>query len=550
MHFHLFGLANIPTCKANTYEPMTPLIWNLAKMLMDNGNHVTFYGAEGSDAPCSEMVVVVPKDLLPTGLAMGEFGVPAAAWHNDPQSPTWLSFVEIGRRELRQRYKNGDIALISFGRYQSFVGEEAQLSCEVIVGYSGFFSWHKVFPSYAWMHYLYGELRMERKPNWADVVIPHYLDVNEFQVQPKKDDYLLCLGRLDRDKGTDLAIDIANRSGQRIIVAGVDMVTHDIPDWLRGLPGDIEFTGYVGVEKRLELLRGAKALLHPCRWLEPFGMVLIEALACGTPIIASDWGALPEIVREGVTGFCCRDMEEFVNAVGKVSTIDPLACRRDAEQRFSLEAAYPQYMKYFRRMQKLLGGGWYETLGTWRGPAIVDHIDPSRRNSELWGAEIGVDRGALSGYLLAELPNLHLAMVDTWALFADDSSYAQSGDLVLNRSQNQRDADLANTMRVTNHAFDRRWIMRTTSDEAVKDVADGSLDFVFLDADHSYAGVAEDIRMWVRKVRSGGFICGHDYGMERWYPTWGVAKAADEYAASVGQTVERGADWTWFVRVP
>ena len=549
MRFHLFGLANIPTCKKNTYEPMTPLIWNMAKMLKDNGHHVTFYGAEGSDAPCDEMVVIVPKDLLPLGLVIGDCGVPAAAWKNDVRSPTWQSFINMGRLALRQRYRMGDISLISFGQYQRFVSEESNLFCEFICGYSGIFSYHKVFPSYAWMHYLYGELKMERCPNWIDAVIPHYLDLDDFQLQEKKGDYLLCLGRLDMDKGTDIAISIAKNSGQKIIVAGVDMVTHDIPDWLKNLAEgvDVEFTGYVDLETRLKLLRGAKALVHPCRWLEPFGMVLIEALACGTPIIASDWGALPEIIQQGVTGFYCRDMDEFVTAVANVGNLNPLDCRRVAEEKYSLQVAYENYMQYFKRLSKLLGGGWYETRGTWRGPELAKRL-AKLQSDQLVGAEIGVDRGSLSGYLLSELPNLNLTMVDTWGVFSNDSEYFKSGDSVAYRSQAQRDIDLLETFRVTNHAPNRRHIRRMTSEEASKTIPDKSLDFVFIDADHSYEGISTDIRLWAPKVRTGGLLCGHDY-MLSYYPTWGVTRAVDEYAVEVNQTVQRGADWTWFIPI-
>ncbi len=549
MRFHLFGLANIPTCKENTYEPMTPLIWNMAKMLKDHGHYVIFYGAEGSNLPCDELVTVVPKELVPERLSMGQFGVPAAAWKNDFNGPTWQSFIAIGRQELKKRYQTGDISLISFGTYQRFVSEESQLHCEFICGYSGIFTYHKVFPSRAWMHYLYGVLQMERCPNWADVVIPHYLDMNDFQYQETKDNYLLCLGRIDKDKGTDIAIDIANRTGQKIIVAGVDMVTHDIPDWVKQIPGDVEFVGYVNTEQRLKLLQGAKALLHPCRWLEPFGMVLIEALACGTPIIASDWGALPEIIDQGVTGFCCRDMAEFVEAVKKVSDLNPMDCRLAAMDNYSLEVAYDRYMKYFNRLQKILGGGWYETKGIWRGPDIAKRVKSLQRPGQMLnGAEIGVDRGALSGFLLSELPQLNLIMVDTWGVFPEDSSYSQSGDLVISRTQEQRDADLEETLRVTEHSKDRRAILRNTSEEASVHVPDGVLDFVFLDADHSYEGVISDIKLWAPKVRAGGILCGHDYGMEQWFPKWGVTKAVNEFAASIGKQVELGADWTWFIR--
>jgi cephalosporin hydroxylase len=72
---------------------------------------------------------------------------------------------------------------------------------------------------------------------------------------------------------------------------------------------------------------------------------------------------------------------------------------------------------------------------------------------------------------------------------------------------------------------------------------------VFIDASHAYEDVIADIRLWAPKIRSGGLLCGHDYGMEAYYPQWGVTRAVDEYAAEVNQTVERGADWTWFIPI-
>jgi glycosyltransferase involved in cell wall biosynthesis len=549
MRFHLFGLANIPTRKENTYEPMTPLVWNMAKMLMDHGHQVVFYGAEGSNPPCTEFVNIVPAELLPTGLVMGPYGVPAAAWKNDFNSHTWQTYISKGREALRQRYRTGDISLISFGTYQRFVAEESTLHCEFMCGYSGIFTHHKVFPSSAWMHYLYGELKMERSPAWGDSVIPHYLDIDEFPYQNQKGDYLLCLGRIDKDKGTDIAIDIANRTGSKIIVAGVDMVTHDIPAWVRNIPGDVEFVGYVNTQRRLELLKNAKALLHPCRWLEPFGMVLIEALACGTPVICSDWGALPEIVEQEVTGFCCRDMAEFVQAVRDVQYIHPLHCRQAVEREYTLDIAYERYMRYFKRLQKLLGGGWYETKGIWRGADVAARVKQLGQDGTVHGVEIGVDRGALSGYLLTEVPNLKLYMIDPWCIFPDDSTYTQSGDLVTARTQAQREEDYQETLRVTEHAADRRRIFRNLASEVVDRCAPECMDFVFIDADHSYEGVKSDIEAWASKVRPGGLLCGHDYGMETWFPNWGVTRAVNEFAASRGKQIELGADWTWFIRM-
>lgn len=537
MRFHLFGSANMPTCKENTREAMTPLVWNMAKMLKDHGHHVTFYGVEGSDPPCDELVIVVPKTLLAGGYV----------YNSDIMSVAWQSFINNGRLALRERYQMSDISLISFGNYQHFVAEESHLSCEFLAAYLGIFTQHKVFPSHAWMHYLYGELKLWASPPWSDVVIPHYLDLDDFQMQEKKGDYLLCMGRLTPEKGIDIAINIANQSGLKIVVAGVDMVTQDVPDWFKKLPGNVEFTGYIDAKRRLELLQGARALLHPCRYIEPFGMVLIEALACGTPIIASDWGALPEIIQQGVTGYCCRDMSEFIEAVHNVRHLNPKDCRRAAEEKYSLEAAYKQYLRYFERLSKLLGSGWYETRGIWRGPDIVKRVIKLRRKNQLlYGAEIGVDRGILSNYLLTELPDLELLMVDVWDTFSKDSDYAKSGDLVTLRTQQQRESDLVETLRATEHALVRRHIMPVWSEEAAHNTLDGSLDFVFIDADHSYSGVSNDLQLWAPKVRQGGLLCGHDY-MNHPNQQWGVTQAVDEYALKVGQTVQLGADWTWYL---
>ena len=541
MRFHAFGLANIPTRKENSYEPFTGLGYNMSKMLHDNGHQVFFYGAEGSNPPCTEMINIVPAELMKAGLEMETTGVPKAAWCNYADSPTWRSFIENGRRELQKRYQTGDIALIGFGRFQEFV-TEVELYCEFICGYSGIFTKHKVFPSHAWRHYLYGELKMESTPNWFDAVIPHYLDLNDFPVQTKKDDYLLFMGRLCPQKGPHIAADIANRSGQRLIVAGVDQTTHGIPDWLPRT-SNIEYVGYVNAAKRLELMRGAKALLHPCTYLEPFGLVLIEALACGTPVICSNWGALPEIVDQGVTGYCCEDMEEFLYAVDHVHCLNPIQCRNAAEKRFSLEAAYPQYMKYFRRLQKTLAGGWYETKGTWRGPEVESRLP---KDHQLRGAEIGVDRGSLSGYLLRECPNVNLIMVDTWEVFPADSDYAKSGDTVCQRTLNQRYQDWQAAMHATNDSADRRQILQMRSVEAAKLVSDGSLDFVFLDADHSYPGIKADIALWAPKIKPDGLLGGHDVD-HPCFPTWGVRQAIDEFAAKTGKTIELGADFTWFI---
>ena len=543
MRFHLFGLANVPIRKENTYDSSVTLTWNMAKMLMDHGHQVIFYGAQDSDVPCCEQVTLVPS--LPTTAADG---VPKTAWHDDVKHPAWKLFQENGRAELKKRYRIGDISLLSFGWFHRFAAEESRLNCEFITGYSGMFTQYKVFPSRSWMSYLYGWLKCGDAPPWSDTVIPHYIDPNDFPLQEKKDDYLLFMGRLHPTKGPDIAIDVANQCGTRLIVAGVDSVTHDVPDWLkqRVKGSNVEFAGFVTREQRVQLLQNARALLHPVRFNEPFGLVLIEAAACGTPVVGSCNGALPEVIRQGVTGYCCHDMEEFVTAIDRVQELDPQICRQTVVDNYSLDAVYPQYLHYFERMARTLGKGWYETKGTWRGPAVVSRLDTSK---PLQGVEVGVDRGELSCYLLQELPQLSLTMVDIWEAVTEDSVYFKSQDEVAKRSAEQRLADQYAAVQTTQHAADRRTLLQLPSVEAAQQFGNGTLDFVFIDADHSYESVAADIAAWAPKLKSGGLLCGHDYfGADM--PNWGVGKAVKEYATQLGQSVQHDADETWFIVVP
>jgi len=182
--------------------------------------------------------------------------------------------------------------------------------------------------------------------------IHHGLDLAQFSPGPGDGGYLLFLGRIHPDKGTHLAIDVARRAGMPLVVAGV---VHDEP-YFRSLvephvDGDrVRFVGSVGPVERDALLGGAAALLHLIDFEEPFGLSVVEALAAGTPVIATPRGSMPELVRDGVTGFLVRDADHAVAAIERLSTIDRAACRRDAETRFSADRMVDQYEALFGRV--------------------------------------------------------------------------------------------------------------------------------------------------------------------------------------------------------
>jgi hypothetical protein len=159
------------------------------------------------------------------------------------------------------------------------------------------------------------------------------------------------------------------------------------------------------------------------------------------------------------------------------------------------------------------------------------------------GAEIGVFAGDLSMRLL-QRADLHLVMVDPWS--GDGVDMIDKQDFHADLTQKQQDAYYQMAKNRTVFAGERVKIIRMPSLEAVKEIPDGYLDFVFIDADHAYESVKADIRAWVPKLRPGGLLCGHDYANDG-FPHFGVTQAVDEFA---GPAVEEGSNFTWFVRVP
>jgi glycosyltransferase involved in cell wall biosynthesis len=206
----------------------------------------------------------------------------------------------------------------------------------------------------------------QRQPvAWANFVdtVYHGIDIDEFTYRPKSDGYLAFLGRISRDKGLDTAIRVARESG-RTLKVGARMPqrhTHDHnvrADWeyfedvIQPLLKDdhVEFVGEVSGKQKDEFLGGAAALLFPIRWPEPFGLVMAEALACGAPVIALNYGSVPEVVTDGVSGFVCSSEDDLLEAIGRVDEIDRATCRAEAERRFSPAAMAAAYMTIYERL--------------------------------------------------------------------------------------------------------------------------------------------------------------------------------------------------------
>ncbi len=182
-------------------------------------------------------------------------------------------------------------------------------------------------------------------------VVYNAIDVATFPFQKEKGDHLLFLARISPDKGPHLAVEVARRTGRRLIMAGkvdpadLNFFVTVVAPLIDG--EQVVFVGEANARTKRELYRDAACVLAPITWDEPFGLVPVEAMACGTPVIAFNRGAVPELVRDGETGFVVDTLDQMVEAVDRISWIDPQACRQHVARKFDAPAMANAYLRVY-----------------------------------------------------------------------------------------------------------------------------------------------------------------------------------------------------------
>ena len=360
--FHCLGLPHTKTTRDFSHCAYTQKVWKFCKMMKDRGHYVIHYGVEGSNPPCDENVVVVSDELWRSVYGSVDkqtsnfFG-----WNQNDD--VYTAFLEKGAAEVNARKEYGDFLLPFFGYGVKKLCDEVEgiIVVEPGIGYpDGQFADYKVFESYALLHSCWGADRVRKAiPNWYDVVIPNYFDIDEFDFCDKKEDYFLYIGRVFKGKGVGIAIEVCKQLGIKLKVAGhLDQsFVDDRDDW----DSNIEYCGPVLPEERSKLIGGALGTFAPTWYVEPFGGVQVESLLCGTPTLTTDWGAFVENNIHGVTGYRCRTFRDFCLSAERLiqGKIDYKVCREHGEK-FSLENIAPKYEKYFRDVSDAYeGDGWY-----------------------------------------------------------------------------------------------------------------------------------------------------------------------------------------------
>ena len=343
---HVLGHPNLPLRPEDYPEDaQVRTCWSFCRLLSHLKIPFVYYG--------------LSKSLVPDGGALVDCGRATGVW----------SFGNAWHREYTRRLNN---ALKNFARENpatmgqclvaSLYGaaqSEVRLPfsapiMEPMLGYNHCWTGYRVFPSYAHQHVIYATCQAcAEGTKGNDAVIPHFLEPEDYPFSSKSEGYLLYLGRDSEDKGVQVARDCAA---------------------LAGLPLKMVHHGCQGAEKA-SLLGGALAVLVPTQYCEPFGYVAVEAQMCGTPVITTDWGAFTETVENGVTGFRCRTMTEFTEAVHACKMLNRKIIRQRALDKYSLAAVAKDYSLYFQFV--------YDTfnLDEGLGPEFLQAVDLAKHNA-------------------------------------------------------------------------------------------------------------------------------------------------------------------------
>jgi glycosyltransferase involved in cell wall biosynthesis len=179
--------------------------------------------------------------------------------------------------------------------------------------------------------------------------IHHGIDIRQFDFQLQPDDYLIFFGRIHNDKGARQAIEIARACNKKLLLAGIIQDQSYYEEYVAPHIDNekVIYVGSVGPDERNRLLGKARALLHPIQFDEPFGLSVIESMACGTPTIAMNRGSMPELIENRKSGFLVNNVNEAIEAVARIQEIDRAYCRRYAERHFTVNRMVDKYLQIY-----------------------------------------------------------------------------------------------------------------------------------------------------------------------------------------------------------
>jgi glycosyltransferase involved in cell wall biosynthesis len=354
MRFHILGLPHTVSSKTYNACAYTQKVVKFGKMMTERGHEVLHYGHEDSDLQCTEHISVLTNEDFEK--SYGTHDWKSKFFKFDMGDHAYQTFFKNAIKEIGKRKLKNDFILPFWGSgVRPVCDAHPDMICvEPGIGYAGgHWARFKIFESYAIYHAYCGLKNVGQcNQDWYEVVIPNYFDVDDFDYCDQKEDYFLYLGRVYSGKGVDVAIQATEIAGKKLVIAGQKEDGYKLPD-------HVEYVGYADVPTRKKLMSKAKASFLASMYVEPFGGVQVENLLSGTPTITTDWGSFAENNIHGKTGYRCRTMGDFVDAINNIDQIKPYDCRMFGEN-FSLEKVALMYEKYFEDVLDVYQGkGWY-----------------------------------------------------------------------------------------------------------------------------------------------------------------------------------------------
>jgi len=323
---HILSNPISPVNLSNRIDPFSISTWKFIHWMTRLGWNCIHYGVVGSEVDCKSILCL---DYINTD-------------HNACK----IKYNENSARAIGENKKPGDMILCFYG-VDNQAATEPHKDLKIIepgIGYDtrAVFADYRVFTSYAQMHMFYGGREMLMSPSIWDAVIPNGFTPAEFDYTDIKSDYVLYFGRVIETKGINIAIQATAKSGKKLVIAG--------PGHLSNVPNHVSVVGPCNVEQRRKLMKNALAIIGPTLYVEPFGNMVVEGYLSGTPAITADWGGFIDTVVHGVTGYRCRFLEDYIEAINNIKHISNKVCFDFAMENFTDEVIHKKFDQYLKKL--------------------------------------------------------------------------------------------------------------------------------------------------------------------------------------------------------
>lgn len=350
MRVHLLCLPNTQLTAAFELDGFCQLNRRFVTLLKRMGHEVILYGSEEHDTPADRLMTCISKAEIAKCLG----ATPYQSVEFEANSSLFVTFNARAAAQLGTIKRSEDvIATIGGTAHLPVLQQHPELiGLEYSIGYRGVCAPYRIYESHVWRHCVHGFTGLDGGRDFDDV-IPPFWEVSEFPFRAQAGAYVAYCGRMVPRKGIATACEAAKAAGVPLVVVGhgdPSLVTYG------------EYRGALSTTARNEVLAGARAVLMPTQYIEPFGQVAAEAQLCGTPVISTDFGAFVESIDHGVTGFRCRYLGEFVQAIHAAGDLDRVAIRERAEALYGMDAADASYRRYFARLALLKTDGWHSLV--------------------------------------------------------------------------------------------------------------------------------------------------------------------------------------------